>query len=310
MTEPRIVSFLPAATEIVCALGLMDNLVGVTHECDYPHEITSKPIVVSNALSLEGMAPREIDQTVSARIRSGASLYHVNERLLRELAPTLILTQNLCQVCAPSGSEISQVLNSLRPVPQILWFTPKSLSDIEDNLRALAKITDRLKAAEAVIASGRARLEKVVTLDRNALTHPRVFCMEWVDPVYCSGHWVPEMVELAGGIDKLSRKGTDSVRITWEDVVEWAPEVLIISPCGFNLSTAAQQSVQLFTYRGWDDLPAVRHGRVYAVDANSFLARPGPRVVEGVELLAHLIHPELHQWNGPRAFAKPQSCKT
>src|SRR6266481_5272631 len=223
MSELRIVSFLPAATEMVCALGLVDHLVGITHECDYPPEITNKPIVVRNALPLAGMSPREIDAAVSARIRSGASLYQVDERLLQELKPTLILTQNLCQVCAPSGNEITQVLKSLRPTPQILWFTPKSLAGIEENLRELGKATGRLKEAEAVIASGRARLERLTILTRNLTTRPRVFCMEWVDPVYCSGHWVPEMVELAGGVDALGRRGADSVRVSWEEVVAWAP---------------------------------------------------------------------------------------
>jgi iron complex transport system substrate-binding protein len=190
------------------------------------------------------------------------------------------------------------VLKSLRNTPQILWFTPKSLHGIEENLRELGKVTDRLNEAEAVIASGRARLERVTALTRNASTRPRVFCMEWVDPVYCSGHWVPEMVELGGGVDALSRKGTDSVRVVWQDVLNWAPEVLIINPCGFNLAGASEQARQLSARPGWTDLPAVSQNRVYAVDANSYFARPGPRVIDGVMLLAHLIHPELCNWKG------------
>ena len=298
MSDFRIVSFLPSATEMVCALGLADTLVGITHECDYPKEIGGKPIVVRNALSLEGMTPCEIDTAVRERIRTGASLYQVNEGLLRNLAPNLILTQNLCQVCAPSGNEISQVLKSLRPAPQVLWLTPKSLAGIEDNLREVAKVTRQSVAAEDLIVSWHARIEEVAALTRRAPIRPRVFCMEWVDPVYCSGHWVPEMVELAGGIDALSRKGSDSVRVEWQDVLNWAPEVLIISPCGYNLSRAIEQARQLFTQRGWESIPAVRHGRVYAVDANSYFARPGPRVVDGIELLARLIHPDLWCWGG------------
>ncbi len=299
MSELRIVSFLPSATEMVCALGLADRLVGITHECDYPPEITDRPVVVRSTLPVAGMSPREIDAAVTARIHSGTSLYQVDERLIQELAPTLILTQNLCQVCAPSGNQITQVLKSLRPTPQILWFTPKSLAGIEDNLRELGKATGRLKEAEAVIASGRARLEKVAALTRGASTRPRVFSMEWVDPIYCSGHWVPEMVELAGGIDGLARNGGDSVQVAWEGVLNWAPEVLIVSPCGFNLAKAAEQARHLFTRAGWNGLPGICQNRVYAVDANSYFARPGPRVVEGVELLAHLIHPERSDWTGP-----------
>lgn len=300
MSELRIVSFLPSATEMVCALGLADHLIGITHECDYPPEITNKPIVVRNALPMAGMSSREIDEAVSARIRSGASLYQVDELLLQELAPTLILTQNLCQVCAPSGNEITQLLKSLRPTPQILWLTPRSLAGIEENLLELGKATGRLKEAEAVIASGQARLERLAARTRIASARSRVFCMEWVDPVYCSGHWVPEMVELAGGVDGLSRKGADSVRVPWQDVLNWAPEVIIIGPCGFNLSGASEQALQLFARPGWSELPAVRQTRVYAVDANSYFARPGPRLIEGVMLLAHLIHPELCEWTGPK----------
>lgn len=299
MDELRIVSFLPSATEMVCALGLADHLVGITHECDYPPEVRSKPAVVRPAIPLAGMSLRDIDVAVSTRIRSGQSLYQVDEALLRELAPTLILTQNLCQVCAPSGNEITQALKLLRPKPRILWFTPKSIAGIEENLRELGLATGRLKQAEAVIASGRARLGRVAGLTHQAPTRPRVFCMEWVDPVYCSGHWVPEMVELAGGIDGLSRKGTDSVRVDWPEVVDWAPEVLVINPCGFSLSAASEQARQLFRHPNWSDLPAVRQNRVYAVDANAFFARPGPRVIDGVELLAHIIHPELCSWRGP-----------
>jgi iron complex transport system substrate-binding protein len=301
MTELRIVSFLPSATEMVCALGLADQLVGITHECDYPPRITAKPVVVRNALPLDRMTLPQIDQAVSERIRSGASLYQVDEARLRQLAPNLILTQDLCQVCAPSGNEVAQVLKTLASKPQILWLTPKSLAGIEDNLRDIGKATSRSSQAEEVIAAGRARLERVAAQAARALTRPRVFCIEWVEPVYCSGHWVPEMVELAGGTDTLSRKGTDSVRVAWEQVLDWAPEVLVISPCGFNLGRAVEQASQLRTRPGWDDLPAVRQNRVYAVDANSYFARPGPRIVDGVELLAHLIHPELCQWARPNA---------
>jgi iron complex transport system substrate-binding protein len=310
MSEVRIVSFLPSATEMVCALGLADRLVGITHECDYPSEVADKPRVVRKVLPLAGMSLREIDAAVSARMRNGASLYQVDERLLQELAPTLILTQNLCQVCAPSGNEITQVLKSLRPTPQVLWFTPNSVADIEENLRELGKATGRVKEAEAIIASGRTRLEKVTALTRNASTRPRVFCMEWVDPVYCSGHWVPEMVELAGGVDALSRKGTDSVRLAWLDVLNWAPQVLIISPCGFSLNGAVRQAIELFAYPCWADLPAVRQDRVYAVDANSYFARPGPRVVDGIELFAHLFHPKTCDWKGANNAFQSVPCLT
>jgi len=298
-TARQIVSFLPSATEMVCALGLSDQLVGVTHECDYPPEIKGKPVVVRNALPMETMTQREVDIAVAERLREGNSLYAVDERLLQKLAPDLILTQDLCQVCAPSGNEVSQALDLLPKKPQILWLTPNSLEQIAANVRELGEATGRTKEAEELIARGQARLEAIAAVTRSLSHRPRVFCLEWLDPVYCSGHWVPEMVRIAGGLDSLSREGKDSVRIPWEDVVNWAPEVLIITPCGFNLEKVIEQSHRLLDYPGWFDLPAVRRGRVYAVDANSYFARPGPRVVDGTELLAHLIHPELFAWNGP-----------
>jgi len=254
MNHPRIVSFLPAATEMVYALGLGDQLLGVSHECDFPAATKTKPVIVRPALALEKMTLREIDVAVAERIRSGGSLYQVDETLLCELKPDLILTQNLCQVCATSGNDLTDALKLLQPKPEILWMTPHSLTEIFENIRELSQATGRSNAAETFIAEWRERLEKIAAQTKNISRRPRVFCMEWADPVYCAGHWVPEMVQLAGGIDEL----------------------------------------------------------VYAVDANSYFARPGPRVVDGVELLAHLIHPELFNWNGPdnafRAISTSNSC--
>ncbi len=310
MTRARIVSFLPSATEMACALGLGDQLVGITHECDYPPEVEGKPVVVRNVLPIEKMSQPEIDAAVTRRMRDGLSLYQVDEKLLRELAPDIIMTQDLCQVCAPSGNEVTQALELLSKKPQILWLTPKSLEGIFDNLRELGRATGHAREAEELIAAGHARLEKVAAVTRNLSHRPRVFCLEWLDPVYCSGHWMPEMVEIAGGVDALGRKGTDSVRIPWNDVLEWAPEVLIITPCGFNLEKVVEQTPQLFNNPGWLGLPAVSNGQVYAVDANSYFARPGPRVVDGTELLAHLIHPELFRWEGSQgAFRRIEFSK-
>lgn len=296
----RIVSFLPSATEMVCALGLGEQLAGITHECDYPPEVKGKPVVVRNALPVERMSQREIDEAVAKRLSEGLSLYEVDERLLEELAPDLILTQNLCQVCAPSGNEVSKLLNTLTKKPQILWLTPRTLSEIAENVRDLGAATGREPEAEELIREGRARLEKIATRTRTLNNRPRVFCIEWLDPVYASGHWMPEMVSIAGGVDALAREGADSVRISWDEVIDWSPEVLVVTPCGFNLEQVLEQAPRLFDYPGWTSLPAVREGRVYAVDANSYFARPGPRVVEGTELLAHLIHPDLFDWNGSR----------
>jgi iron complex transport system substrate-binding protein len=317
----RIVSFLPSATEIACALGLADSIVGITHECDYPPSITSKPVVVRNVLPIERMSQSEIDRAVAERMRDGLSLYQIDEDLLRTLAPDLILTQNLCQVCAPSGNEVSQVLKALPQAPEILWLTPQSLAEIFDNIRDLGAATRRTAEAAALVEACELRLNNLETrlndyragtrrlqsaLPEGALPNasndqcdrPRVFCMEWLDPVYASGHWVPELVKLAGGIDELARERGESVRVSWEDLTAYAPEVLVIMPCGFNLQQTMKQIWSVFGFqksnaaRRFFELPAVQNGRVYAVDANSYFARPGPRVVEGAELLARLIHPD------------------
>lgn len=297
---PRIVSFLPSATEIAFTLGLGENVVGVTHECDYPAEARTRTIVVRNVLPLETMNQSEIDLAVAERIGSGQSLYQIDERLLEELSPDLILTQDLCQVCAPSGNEVSQILNSLTKKPEILWMTPRTIAEIENNIRDLGVATGRSAQAERLIADGRTRLNRVAETTLRLTAHPRVSFLEWLDPVYCAGHWVPEMIEIAGGIDRLGRKGADSLRVSWEDILAWAPEVLIVAPCGFNLEQVLEQVQPLVTRPGWSDLPAVRSGRVFAVDANSYFARPGPRVVEGTELLAHLFHPDRFEWTGPK----------
>lgn len=295
----RIVSFLPSATEMVCALGLLDRLRAITHECDYPPEARSKPVVVRNAIPVENMTEAQIDVAVSERVSSGQSVYQVDELLLREVAPDLILTQDLCQVCAPSGNEITQALRVLPSSPEILWLTPKNLQGIAENLREIGRATDSSDTAEEWIKVNFGRLSEIAATTQRSPHTPRVFCMEWLDPLYCSGHWVPEMVRIAGGVDKLAHEGADSVRIDWNDVLQWAPEVLVIMPCGCHLESVLELSAKLASFPRWKTLPAVRNQKVFAVDASSYFARPGPRVIAGTELMAHLIHPELFEWNGP-----------
>jgi iron complex transport system substrate-binding protein len=294
----RIVSFLPSATEIVCALGLEDQLVGITHECDYPLSVKGKPVVVSSAVPVESMTEAEIDKTVSERVRAGLSVYQVDEVLLRQLAPDLILAQDLCEVCAPSGNEVGRALKVLSQEPEILFLTPKSVKGILQNLRDVGQVAGRLEAAQRLIDGATEKLERIAAITRELPSRPRVFCMEWLDPIYCSGHWVPEMVRIAGGVDEISREGSDSVRISWEDVLAWSPEILVLMPCGFHLEKAVALAEKLTALPHWQDLPAVRSGRVFVVDASSYFARPGPRVVEGTELLAHLFHPETFAWQG------------
>lgn len=300
----RIVSFLPSATEMVYALGLNDRLAGVTHECDWPPEVASKPVVVRSVLPTERMTQRAIDEAVAERLRQGLSLYAVDQAAIQAIEPDLVLTQNLCEVCAPSGNEVKVLFDTLPTKPEVLWLTPKSLDQIFNNIRDLGAATGREARAAEVIAAGKRRLRELEAKTSAARTRPRVFCMEWMDPLYCSGHWVPEMVRIAGGIDELGREGADSVRIPWQAVLDWQPEIMVVMPCGFHLAKAFEEAQCLRELPEWPQLPAVRNGRVYVVDANSYFARPGPRVVEGTELLAHLIHPELVPWRGREAYRR------
>jgi iron complex transport system substrate-binding protein len=282
----RIVSFLPAATEIVCAIGARDDLVGRSHECDYPADVLKLPIVSRPALSIAEMSQSEIDSAVAAQLASGDSLYRVDELLLRELSPDVVLTQDLCQVCAPSGTELTRALRELPSRPEVLWLTPRTISEIEQNILDIGRATGRTIEAESVIADGRERIARVVEAVSGA-PRRRVAFLEWTEPLFCPGHWVPEMIALAGGDDPLGKPGADSVRTTWDSVATGNPEIMIVAPCGYGLAQA-KEAAQTVTR-----LPGTR---ILAVDANAYFARPGPRVAEGIELLAHLFHPELFEW--------------
>lgn len=295
----RIVSFLPAATEMAYALGLGTDLRAVSHECDYPADAKTKPVVVRLAVDLAGLLPREIDERVSRQIHEKGTLYEVDEEVLRAVQPDLLMTQNLCQVCAPSGTEVTRALAGLSPPPEVLWMTPRSLEEILGNIRELGDHAGRAPEASRLTDRIRTDLASLRTETARCPTRPRVFCMEWADPIFCAGHWVPEMVQIAGGIDGLARQGMESVRIPWARVREWAPEVLVVAPCGYHLSRAREEVERLRTLPGWNTIPAVRNGRAYVVDADSYVSRPGPRVAQGARLFAHLFHPETFSWNGP-----------
>jgi iron complex transport system substrate-binding protein len=304
VTELRIASFLPAATEMICALGLTDQLVGVSHECRYPPEAAQKPVVVRCAMDLASLNLEQIDKAVSERVGKGQSVYAVDEVVLQKISPNLIITQDLCQVCAPSGNEATQALMALKPKPDIIWQTPHSFEDVISDLKILAEKTGTTPKAEELILHMRQRIDKVRSLSKN-LKPAKVFFMEWVDPVYCGGHWVPEMMQWAGGQDAISKPNVDSIRIPWEDVLGYDPDILIVSPCGFSTQDALKQAALLRTRPDWKNLSAVRNDRVYAVDANAYFACPGLRLVDGVEILAHLFHPKTFPHPGPTgAFAK------
>ena len=289
----RICSLLPSATEIAFALGLGDDVVGVTHECDYPHEARQKPIVVRSLIDANPMSSAEIDGWVSKRLRGYPSLYGIDEVKFREAAPDLILTQELCEVCAVDYNEVAAAAKSLKEPATILALSPHCLTDVLRDIERVGAVTARADAARALVQRSHERIERVRQTAAQSNTRPRVACLEWFDPVYAAGHWVPEMVELAGGFDVLGRREEPSARVEWTQVLDSVPEIIVLMPCGFELRRTIQESAVLRKLPGWNHLPAVKNGHVYGVNGSAFFSRPGPRLVDGLEILARIIHPEI-----------------
>jgi iron complex transport system substrate-binding protein len=288
----RILSLLPSATEIVYALGLGDNLVGVSHECDYPPEAKTKPVVSTSELS-STLRSAEIHGAVSAHRHPAHSLYRLDEQLLRQIDPEVILTQELCSVCAIPVAQVRDAARILEGPCRIISLEPNNLRQILDNILTVGEVTGQEERARAVILGLQERIDQVAAVASRAVSRPRVFCMEWMDPPMAGGHWVPEMIRLAGGTDGLAKEGAPSTVIPWDRVVEYDPEVLVVMPCGYKIERTLSEMDLLSTRPGWDDLPAVRAGRVYIVDSPSYFSRPGPRTITGLEMLAEIIHPEL-----------------
>jgi len=273
---------------MVHALGAGSELVGRSHECDYPASVLDLPVVSRPTLDLDGVSPGAIDRAVAERMDSGDTLYRIDEVLLRDLRPDVILTQNLCRVCAPSGDELTRAVRKFDLQPEVLFLTPRTVAEIEENILAVGEAIGRGEEAADLVRSNRERLAKLRKTIAGAPAR-RVVFLEWTDPLFCGGHWVPEMITLAGGVDPLGRAGEDSVRMEWDDVLSAKPEMIIVSPCGYRLERSVELARQM---------PRVPGIQVYAVDANAYFARPGPRVIEGVELLAHLFHPDRVAWDG------------
>jgi iron complex transport system substrate-binding protein len=302
----RIVSLLPSTTEIAFALGLGDQVVAVTHECDYPPAARERPVVTGSALDHSAASSAEIDAAVRGQLGEGLSIYTLNEALLDELRPDLILTQALCEVCAVSFGTVQRAVAGLGGEPHILSLEPTDLEGILGTVLAVGNAAGRRDEALGLVAALRARVEAVRARAATAAYRPRVACLEWFDPPFGPGHWLPELVEIAGGKAGLGRAGEPSRRISWGDVIAFAPEVIVLTPCGFDLERTVHEAAEILPHRmGWSALPAVRAGRVYAVDGNSYFSRPGPRIVDSLELLARLIHPELFPGWGPAAGARP-----
>jgi len=287
----RIVSLLPAATEIGAALGLMDRVVGVSHECDFPSEANTRPRVTHCPAHNAGLASREVDEWVRRALRENGTIYTIDEPLLRELRPDVILTQKLCDVCAVGYGTVARLAETLPGPPEVVNLEPSSLNDIFDDIRRVAKVCDVPERAEKLIANLSERVEDVRQRAAGIPDRPRCFLMEWVDPPFCSGHWGPELVEIAGGYDPLGRKYQPSVQIDWQEVLDARPDVIVYALCGYDINRARRDYEILRGFPDFDSLPAARSGNVYVVDASAYFARPGPRIVNSLEILAGIVHP-------------------
>jgi iron complex transport system substrate-binding protein len=280
----RIVSLVPHATELCFALGLGDELIAVTHECDHPAAALALPHVTRDVLPA-GLASGEIDAAVRERTAAGEAIYELDVDLLRELRPDLILTQALCPVCAVSYDEVTRVAAELEPQPRVIALDPHTIGESLADIRTVAQATGRRDEGVALVARSAGRIDRVRLAVRGA-RRPTVAALEWLDPVFVAGHWIPQMIEFAGGIDLLGNPGEPSVEADWETVAASEPEVVIVMPCGYDAERALAEAREHA-----DHLAGLRASRIVAVDAAAYFSRPGPRLVDGLELLAHILHP-------------------
>jgi iron complex transport system substrate-binding protein len=294
----RICSFLPSGTEILFALGLGDSVMGVTFECDYPEEAHSKAVVVTSKLP-HGLSQREIDTLVKEFSSRRESLYRLDVKKLEEIKPDLIVTQDLCHVCAAAPGDLCNVLPELSSNPQVLALTPRNMADVWQDILTVGEATGRSAEARGLVANR----EELVERSRAASvqSRPRVLCLEWLDPPFVSGHWVPEMIEIAGGVNVLGRAGVPSYEVTWQTIAESDPDIILAMPCGYYEPEIKKQLAAAKFPAGWYSMRAVREGNVFAMDASSYFSRPGPRIAEGVEVLAKLFQ-QFHK-RRPKAVA-------
>jgi iron complex transport system substrate-binding protein len=289
----RIVSLLPSATEILCALGLEEQLVGVSHECDYPPFVRQLPKVTRSLIPSEASSA-EIDRLVRQQLQKGRALYTLDLTALEALRPDLIVTQALCDVCAVAEAEVRAAACMLPGCPQVVNLEPQTLSQVLEAIRQVGVAVGVEERAEQVIEALSSRIAAVVTRTAKLKHRPRVALLEWLDPPFSCGHWNPELVRLAGGVEGLGQEGRPSRTLRWEEVLAWQPEVVFIACCGFSVERTLGDLEAVQRLPGWKDLPAVRSGRVYVTDGAHYFNCPSPRLVDSLEILAHALHPELH----------------
>jgi iron complex transport system substrate-binding protein len=288
----RIVSLLPSATEILFAIGFDSEVLGVSHECDFPAQVKEKRVVVHSRIP-HGLTADEIDRVVREYVARGESLYRVDAVALRELAPDLIVTQDLCHVCSASPDDLAAVLANVDPRPLVLSLNPQSLADVWSDILLVGEATARVNKAKELVDKIRTSLAALNNTVKKISERPRVAFLEWLDPFYVGGHWVPEMIALAGGHDVFGNVAAPSFRVTAEDISNAVPDIIVVSPCGYSAEQGRAEYFSMKFSDQWNVIPAVQSGRVYAFEANSYASRPGPRLAIGVEALAKIFHPSL-----------------
>jgi len=295
----RIVSLLPSSTEIVYELGLGSDLVGVSHDCDYPPEVTKKICLTSIDIDPAKASSATVNEWVAGKVHSGTSIYHIDPGALKRANPDLILTQELCEVCAPSFTEVKSACKILEGDRKIISLEPTCIDDILDSILIVGQATGKAEKAEQLVNSLRNRMRKLEEMVSNVNSRPEVACLEWLDPIFSAGHWVPEMVSKAGGVDRLTQLSRPSIRLEWSRILEYDPEMLILMPCGFNLDRTIQDSESIRHYNGWQKLRAIQNHQVFAVNGTAYFNRPGPRIVDGMAILAEIMHPDSVQGMAP-----------
>ena len=303
----RIVSLLPSSTEIVCALGLTANLVGVSHECDYPSDIVGLPVLTEPKLNPKGTS-REIDNRVQEIVQDGLSVYRLHTDTLEDLKPDLIVTQDHCEVCAVSLSEVKEAVQCfIEREINLVSLHPANIGDIWKDIKRVAAATGREQCAEKLIDSYQSRFERLKERTRN-LPKYRIACLEWLDPLMVAGNWVPELVDIAGGEQSFVHSGKHSSWLDWEELVEFQPDVIALMPCGFKIPQSLVDLPILTNHPLWQELPAVQNNRVYITDGNAYFNRPGPRIVESAEILAEILHPvECSGMAAPRSYISTEN---
>ena len=289
----KIVSLLPSATEILCALGLRDQLVGVTHECDFPPSVKGLPVVTTTKIPKD-LDSGAIDQMVRQQLEQSQSLYSLKQEVLQQLQPDLIVTQALCDVCAVAAEEVCAVAQQLPGNPQVVNLEPMSLGDVLDTIQLVADTVGCPQRGIELRRQLQGRVDKVRQRSQALVEPTRVVMLEWLDPLFNAGHWTPELVQWAGGVDPLAALHQPSHTLEWQQLIDAQPEVLVIALCGFDLPRTLKDIPLLQQRPGWSELPCVSNGRVYAVDGNAYFSRSGPRLVDSLELVAHLLHPGVH----------------